>query len=200
MDIEARDCGKEGDPLFAAHLGIFQAVMMQYPVVDPLRRCAFLHLQLEVITAPRDSGKEAQIPFWLGIDDPAVWGRRAAATGVTGLTLAAHTRTPPFDTAAVRAISPANHFMSTGADGDTVFIEPETFGVYCISGILLIQSDDRIDVPRIEQLICSIIVAGAVRNKGVDSQVWIQVTQLRQRDNSSYTVMAFRVNNAQIEW
>ena len=88
--------------------------------------------------------------------------------------------------------------MASGTNGSTVIVNGASWILF-ITLACFIQSDDRIDIPFFEELVSSIIVAGAVRDKGKHIKVWVEVTELGEGDDGRNAVMALRINDTQIQ-
>ena len=105
MNVEARNSSKKRKSLFAADFRVFQSVMMQNPVIDPLRSCPLSIFLFKAQAAPGYPGKKAQIPLRLGINNSAVWTRRAIVAGFAGFAFTKYAGTTPFNSATVFGVN-----------------------------------------------------------------------------------------------
>jgi len=77
-------------------------------------------------------------------------------------------RAAPFDTAAVLAVkAPVNHLLPGRTDRDAITIN-DTIDKLPVALVGYVKYDDRVDVPSVKELVCSVIVAGRVRNERVE--------------------------------
>lgn len=172
---------------------------MQDSIVDTLGGGTLIHNQFETCAASGDSGKQAQIPIRFGIDDPAIRGRRAAIAGIGTFAFAKGAWAAPLDPAAVLATKAGtHHLMPGGADRYAVAIDNAALEL-AVAVIRFIQGNDSVDIPFAKELVCGVVVAGAVGDKGVDGKFRIEVPELGDSDDGGNAVMALGVNDTQIQ-
>ena len=115
----------EGNALFTPGGAPFDAVVVQDAVVDTFGSGALLHFIFPCVGAAWYAGEKAQVPVGLGVDYPAVVGRRTGCTTFAGVQALDDARAAPLDAAAVfSAETPVNHFAPAMANGATVFVNP----------------------------------------------------------------------------
>ena len=164
MNVKRRNGNKKRNTFLAACFRIFNAIVVQNPVVDPFGSSACLHFEFPQLAAAWDFGKKAQIPIGFSVNDPAVVGRRTSIASLAALGFAANTGAAPLSTAAVFAAkAPIDHFVAAGTDWRTaVFVNVNVFWIFKIPFVGGVKGNDGVDIPPMKQFICSVIVACAV--------------------------------------
>ncbi len=72
MNVDAGDGREKRNAFLTPGFGFFNSIVIQNTVVDTLGGSALFHFGFPKQTAARDFGKKAQIPFRLGVNNPAV--------------------------------------------------------------------------------------------------------------------------------
>jgi hypothetical protein len=131
------------------------------------------------------------------INDSAVRRRRTRVSARAVRNFAEYERTAVFDSVAAGRFAPINHFAVILTYGNAVFVNTKMRGIFEIP--LIAESDNRVDIPKVKQLISGNIVASGVVNKSVDFQVGVKVAKFGKSNNSGNAVMPPRLDEAQIQ-
>ena len=125
MYVDGGKRGHKGNAFFAPGGTPFDAVVVQNAVVDALGRGALLHFIFPSVRTAWDAGEKAQVPVGLGVDYPAVIGRRTVSAAFAGDQALDDAGASPLDAAAVIAAeTPVNHYAPAGVNGTSVFVNP----------------------------------------------------------------------------
>ena len=137
-----------------------QAIIVQDPVVDPFR-CRTLVVNLFIGFCPAwDICVQADIPFGLGLDDPAIFGRSTAV--FTCCTMLFPKRTPPHEVAAGLVIAVWDHAFLLLTDGGSVPVNGYGIRNRFRPSAFIVQIDKGTDVPAFQETVSRVVVHGGV--------------------------------------
>ena len=163
MDVKSSNGGKKGDSFFPSVVRIFQAIVMEDTVIDPLGSSTLFHDLDETVTTSGDCSEEAKIPFRFGVNNPSVGGLGTALAEIRWIAFAEDTGAAPLDTRAITiTASPIYHLMSGVADRNSTGGIHDAFLIFANTAFGLIECDYRIDVPFVKELVGGVVIAGAV--------------------------------------
>ena len=197
MDADANHSGHERVMLFCMDHHAVQAIIIQDPVVDPLR-CRPLVINPFISFCPAwDLCVQADIPFRPGLDDPAVFRRSTAV--FTFCTMVFPERAPPHEVAAGLVIAVWDHAFLLLTDGGSVPVNGYGIRNRLRSPALIVQVDKRPDVPAFQETVSRVIVHGGVEADIFDGKSGHMFFQFMESNEKADRIMSLSAGKAKEE-
>ena len=168
MYVDSGKSGKERNTLFPARVSVFDAIVNEDAVINAFGGGALLHFVLPGVGTARDSGKQAQIPIGLSVNDAAIRRRGTRSARSAGFNAVNDSGTTPLKAAAVFRETVINHFTPAGTDRYAVVVNTQSGRVLEVALVLFIKSNDGINAPMVKQFICRVVVAGGIGDKCIN--------------------------------
>lgn len=163
MDADADQHHPKGEMILSPNLQVLQTVIIEDPVIYPLRGSTFAISFFIKSGIPGNTGMEAEVGMMFDVNRPAITAFGTFLFMRAGTDPAAFQRAAVFMGLFYWVVSPWAHFVPCPAQRMPLFIESNVircvFGRFCPS----VDINESIDIPMLQQFISREIVMGGVQ-------------------------------------
>ncbi len=167
-----------------------QTVTIQHSVVDPFTGSAVVVNLLICIRSTSNRGIKADVPIRFGIDTATIRRGRTCFLTSAGIDFVAGKGATPFAGMLLFAVSPVDHAESSHAQGCAIFVNGEGIRDGCRASAVVVEVDERVDVPFVAEAIGGIVVMGRVQAEICDGDVRVDCPKFTQTEDGAHTVMS----------
>ncbi len=161
MDADSDHGGHEGIMLFRMDHHTMQAVVIEYPVIDPFR-CRALIIDFFVgIRAARYFRIKSDIPFGSGLYDTSIFGRNTAVPAFRAVVYPEGTA--PHEVTSGLIIAVGNHAQLLLAEWRTVLINSDCIRYRFRPSAFIVKVNKSPDLPVFQETVSGIVVHGGIK-------------------------------------